>query len=547
MRGMRGTLTFLLGMLLILVGCTGDLGGGGGLAPRPAIRVTVGDTVLDSGANTYPFGTVEIGSGGRTVTFTVENVGEAPLPLPSEQAITVAGSATFSLSGALPDSAIAAGASASFSVLFDPAEAGDFAATLTVHTDDADIGSFTVGVSGTAEIPAPVTTTVTVNLTNLPGTIALSSVTVTVSGADMTPVEGTFAAGGSSLELQVLPGVARSLAVLATVDPTDPNAVRAYAASGSADIGGTPQTVDLVLEISRTRMLVPDLQNNRLVQIDDLAGAGWKVVTDADLGLEGSFKPSDVDLAQDGGIFVATHVDYVTGGIVRLNDLDDRAPTLVQSNAGITALAVDRARNYLYYIRDASDFWLLYRLDLADLGVLPVNVDEAEELDLWSVWGLAVGPDGVLYVPDPANATVIVFDPSRAPGSRVVNTLNVPNSELAFDVSVQDGFLYASSPGMARVPAPQVARMDLSTGAGTAIGVLVADPALPQAGELYSPQRIVTFTGSTVAVTDEGVYYPDDYNRVVGFDDMSGAGWTAFGATGSGTGQFLLFDAMMPQ
>ncbi|MCX7038278.1 MAG: hypothetical protein NT005_03985 [Spirochaetes bacterium] len=163
-------------------------------------------------------------------------------------------------------------------------------------------------------------------------------------------------------------------------------------------------------------------------------------------------------------------------------------------------------------------------------------LDDGIELELWNVAGIAVDPDGKLYLADASSPQVIQYDPNQAEGSRVLDSYAMPDSVIPWDVIFRDGYVYASL-----YDRPGIARIDPSTGVVSAFGAAPADYDLPVQAEFYGPRRFASFAGSSIVVTDETIS-PGEYDRIVSFADMSGANWQSFGASGSLSGEFFLFE-----
>ena len=96
-----------------------------------------------SGTGTTNFGIVAPGES-RTLSYTIENTGAGVLNL----GFSASGSTAISLSNT--PTTVAAGASATFDVVFAPSVTGTASATITVNSNDCDEPTLSFGVSGTA-------------------------------------------------------------------------------------------------------------------------------------------------------------------------------------------------------------------------------------------------------------------------------------------------------------------------------------------------------------------------------------------------------------
>ncbi|MEM6298190.1 MAG: LamG-like jellyroll fold domain-containing protein, partial [Bacteroidota bacterium] len=106
-------------------------------SPQPEIEV-----VPLTGTN---FGTLNLGQS-ATLSFQITNSGSGTLTISD---ITSSITPTFTIQNA--PSGVAAGATATFEVLFSATPAGEYLANITIESNDCDEPSFTFSVSGTAE------------------------------------------------------------------------------------------------------------------------------------------------------------------------------------------------------------------------------------------------------------------------------------------------------------------------------------------------------------------------------------------------------------
>lgn len=162
-----------------------DIQGGGN-------SIESGDTT-PSLADKTDFGTVNAASGQIASTYTIFNTGTAPLNL---SAITLSGphTADFVRSGITLPTTVAAGASKTFTLTFDPTTLGTRSATVTVANSDTDEGSYTFTVVGKGSATyanasyVPVTAS-SVTLTNQD--IVLSLAYAPVVGTQLKVIENT--------------------------------------------------------------------------------------------------------------------------------------------------------------------------------------------------------------------------------------------------------------------------------------------------------------------------------------------------------------------
>ncbi|WMJ73937.1 glycosyl hydrolase family 8 [Cytophagaceae bacterium ABcell3] len=113
------------------------------LAPIIRLNVVAGST--------QPFGNVEVGTQSEPITFTVSNIGTAPLTI---SGVTISGamSANFVVLTE-PTSTISAGGSSTFTVAFTPSAIGTRTATLVVASNDQERPSYSITLSGNGTSP----------------------------------------------------------------------------------------------------------------------------------------------------------------------------------------------------------------------------------------------------------------------------------------------------------------------------------------------------------------------------------------------------------
>ena len=152
------------------------------------IELTQGTTdVLDGGY--YNYGSVLAGAP-TTATFTITNTGTSNLTLTAP--ITVTG-ANFTLGSSFGTTTVAAGATTTFSVIFNSASAGTFTGNVSFTTNDCDEGTYNFQLNATAIATPPVA-----NFSGTPLIIcAGSTVTFTDLSTNATSWSWNFGAGAT--------------------------------------------------------------------------------------------------------------------------------------------------------------------------------------------------------------------------------------------------------------------------------------------------------------------------------------------------------------
>lgn len=227
-----------------------------GFASSPAIAVEApAGTGLTSGSSTVTYGSVPTG-GSSSKTFVIKNTGAGNLNV---SGISVSGgnASDFTVSTTGMSSTVSPGSQTTFTVTATPGAVGARSTTLRVASDDPTTATFSIGLSATGVVPAPIAfkvasyqvnqgaTTVTLDLTRTNKTVA-QSVTINtddgettafppfspaVAGTDYVDLAGTkttvnFAVGAltakSTITLKALTGAQPNRVLTATLsNPTN--------------------------------------------------------------------------------------------------------------------------------------------------------------------------------------------------------------------------------------------------------------------------------------------------------------------------------------
>ncbi len=112
--------------------------------------VTITDgSVVTTTTNNTDFGSIDSASGTILKTFTIQNTGGETLTLSGNPSISTGNAADFSITTNPATLTLAAGASTTFQVTFDPSADGVRTTLITVLSDDADEATYTFTISGT--------------------------------------------------------------------------------------------------------------------------------------------------------------------------------------------------------------------------------------------------------------------------------------------------------------------------------------------------------------------------------------------------------------
>ncbi len=380
-----------------------------------------------------------------------------------------------------------------------------------------------------------------INITNLPD--GVDSISITVDGDDIDPIVGVFSAEQTEADAIIVPeGTGRTFTVVVEVSNDGP--ALEYTASGTVDIvSGDPTIVDVVIAVSRTKLVVPDPVNNRLVQIDDIFGGSWTTLTD--LG-----GPTEAEVGPDGRIYMIYNVGRLSSEVGVIDDITD---TTTESLSGtsyrIESIGVDHVNDRVFFShRPSEDPDNLYEVPIT--GGTPTLVSLANEnvidLEGYSIRGITVDDEGfvyLLYDPWQTFSTVGVAKIEMGTIPTVLDAVIVFDSvESSVNSSEMD--IVAKGDSIYIVldddtPRGPVIEIDTSLGYVASYGIISSGQ--PTGQDLFGPVRFVGHLNPKITFADDPGDAPGN-DVLVQIDDISGANRTSFGSSGSGVDQFDFFE-----
>ncbi|MGD0724595.1 MAG: hypothetical protein ABSB63_03445 [Spirochaetia bacterium] len=355
---------------------------------------------------------------------------------------------------------------------------------------------------------------ISVNRSLLPANV--SSVALIVGGPGMETITAQYPVGTTTATLTVPSGAARTFTILANTPSVT------FGDNVTADLApNETKVVDLTPTLTASQIIVPDYLNNQIVQVSDMKGTGWTTLIDDVNGLY----PYDVDFDAQGRIYIADP----NRGILWTEDITGPFSPLtgVYSPYNIYSIAMDRVRGLLYYVY-SSEGCQLRRIqvtsgldELVDLGSQGVYLN--------NVQGIAVDSDGFVYIANNSPGEVLKINPNPDPLYPTLMQSYSSTLSYPYDVLVNGNYIYVSDPG------------DIKIVRLTKDLTLVDSFSGPASDPLGGPERFVAILNKPITVIDEGGSGGD---RIVSFNDMTGAGWRTYGSTGSGEGQFEFYNSM---
>jgi hypothetical protein len=356
----------------------------------------------------------------------------------------------------------------------------------------------------------------------------LSSVALVVTAPGMATISTTASVSAGSITVSVPAGPARTFTLLLN----GPSATLEGVATVDLQPGQTT-TINVTPTLGATQIVIPDLQNHRVVQISDMIGTGWTAITGSSLSgtvntAGGLLTPWAIDFDSLGRIYIASNS---TIGLFRIDDISHPAsPTavLVDTTIGITSLAVDRTNGLVYYGTAGTN---LNQKNVNNVAASPTILSLASETLLIGPASMAADDQGNLYMvlTYPSNF-IVKYNPSLPVGSRIIARSTYAGFTTPWGVMVKGPYVYVSDnngngSGLGKA---QIVRFDTNLNFVDSFSGPSTDP-------FYGPETFVATLNRKFTMIDEKA---DFFDRLVSFDDMAGTNWTTFGSNGAGVNQF---------
>ena len=262
-----------------------------------------------------------------------------------------------------------------------------------------------------------------------------------------------------------------------------------------------------------TKIVVPDFQAGRLVQIDDMGGA---------YQLSSAFIPGPEDIAIDnqGRLWIANSDTADAMELLRIDTIFDNTTDGwwgTSSQNGVVSIAFDALNSYLYYVNSPNS--------LGRLNIGPTTVGSPELFDPVPAEGDGI-VNSAIEVDHEGNVYYMVL--SSPPAIYKYNTDNdtliatYSDSDFGFgpfDILIKNNHVYVLSGNGAdgKVVVKLTKELDFIDSFGR-IGVNNTP------GVFVGPRRFL-------ATTKKGFYVTDDtptINRIVKFDDVNSSGWETY-------------------
>jgi hypothetical protein len=364
---------------------------------------------------------------------------------------------------------------------------------------------------------------VTLNLT-FPGglnvtSLGIGSCTVTITGTGIAaPVTQTFTPG---TPFTVPRGTARTFSLRLPVNP-NAGAVLNWTGAATQDVLNDAVTVNITPHIDQVKLLVPDTQHNRVVQINDMnantTGTDWMIYNTG----SGSVYPSDVDFDSRGRIYIANTGEGTLDFVQRMDDINNTKPKSIYrtSGTGAIALAVDRINDIVYFATSSGEF---FWTDLDATKVYSLSIKNFTGGNYFSsVTGIDTDSAGYLYISGSGNNVQGVFKVSTS--GTVVASYSMELEPQ--DVICKNSYIYITDTSNFQIIQLNSANLTNPVMYGQSFQT-------DSPGNFYRPYHFISSINGNFRVTDTNNGYARSVvSRIVSFNDISGNGWSTFTPTG---------------
>jgi len=389
------------------------------------------------------------------------------------------------------------------------------------------------------------TVTPIIRAIGLPAASAVGSVTLKVTGPGMDPVEVSYSQLPSVINISIPEGNDRTFELTVGTVPAYTGTIATFSGTATASINTNEAVVTLNMGIGSTKIIVPDRDNSRLVQITNMNGDNRITLNGSQLSTLGfsdsNFNPKDIDFDTNGFIYVANNITATYNGVYMFTSLLDLAPVQILSvsnsmDDGMKAVAIDRKNERVYGL-----FKPYMNSDVVFYNSLTGTPGTGIQFNFITttfenIWGIAVDNEGNVYLSGQRmNSEPVIEKFSIDGGNSIQSYAPVGLMEPVIDITILNKVLYASktySPTVARIEAFNPDTL-LHISGTNYYGSYNGNPSNP--GEFIGPRNFIATMNDHLTIIDTN---SSSFSRIVSLEDLSESGWKTYGSHGSGTEQF---------
>jgi len=360
----------------------------------------------------------------------------------------------------------------------------------------------------------------------------VTSIEITISGPGVNTITRTYYEWPRYLSVSVPPGKERTIGLRINVDPASDSAVLAF--GGEATIryisAGEQEKVQIQIAPVETKLVIPDSNNNRIVQINNITGAN--------LIEKNGLSAVDIDFDAQGRIYIADPLQ----GLLRTPEITPNSVTdAIDRNTAVFTLTMHRNQNYLYYTSTSGPI-IVFDCDFDDMNLgLVVSYDLTIEAigGNFECTGIDVDDEGCVYIVDRISPAIHKYDPRLPLTTRIVATytddLNSP-----YDIIVKGNYVYVLNYNGAN--GLKIIKLTKNLYFVAGYGENTANYPDHNPGQFYGPLRFLARDNSVFTIIDDwntrAIPGADSDKLIQVNPSFTDSSWKTFGSYGNGIGQF---------
>jgi len=337
-------------------------------------------------------------------------------------------------------------------------------------------------------------------------------ITVNVTASDISTISKEFMPPFGTITIEVPSGIQRTIEVLAD---TPSATIRGVAI---VDLEPGENTVNISMHLYRTKIIVPDYYNYRLVQMDDMSGTGFIAINASSIGFIGNLYPYDVDFDDIGRIYIADY-GFSTGQdvVIRIDDITSKSYLSIGTGefSGIKSVAVDRKNFILFYATNNK----LYRCNLDGSNLksdfTTTGISNIQSISLDDTGNLLLA---CTYL---SQYRIVKYNPTIANGQIVSYSIAILYS--AWDVIYKNNVCIVADDDTSGLN-DSIIMLNPTTLSEIARYGTGTTNANPGPGQFWGPRRFVAILNDKFYCIDEGL----PGNNVVSFSDFDFTNWQRY-------------------